>query len=97
MTRILRNHYALATVITTLIILVVSILLAGVLTYFATNVVSTRVQQESVSVTNAHIWVNAAGNAEGAIMISNLGGRDIVIGKIEIRGIPCSWGNVYYP
>ncbi len=94
--RLLKNRYALATVITTLIILVVSILLAGVLTYFATNVVSTRVQQESVSVKNAHIWVNSAGKAEGAIMISNLGGRDVVIGKIEIRGIPCAWGNVFF-
>ena len=43
MIRLLKNRYALATVITTLIILVVAILLAGVLTYFAINVVSTRV------------------------------------------------------
>ncbi len=93
--RLLKNRFALATVITTLIILVVSILLAGVLTYFATNVVSTRVQQESVSVKNAHIWVTPAGKAEGAIMISNLGGRDVVIGKIEVRGIPCAWGTIY--
>ena len=50
--RLLKNRYALATVITTLIILVVSILLAGVLTYFAINVVSTRVQQESVSISD---------------------------------------------
>ena len=58
--RLLKNRYALATVITTLIILVVSILLAGVLTYFAINVVSTRVQQESLSIANAHIWVPAS-------------------------------------
>ena len=57
MIRLLKNRYALATVITTLIILVVAILLAGVVTYFAINVVSTRVQQESLSISQAHIWV----------------------------------------
>jgi hypothetical protein len=96
MIRLLKNRYALATVITTLIILVVAILLAGVLTYFAINVVSTRVQQESLSVTNAHIWVDSTGQAEGAIMVSNLGGRDVVINQIEVRGIPCPWTNVFY-
>ncbi len=96
MIRLIRNRRALSTVITTLIILVVSILLATVLVYFAVNVVSTRVQQESLSVTNAHIWVNSAGNAEGAIMVSNLGGRDVVIKQIEVRGIPVTWTNVYY-
>ncbi len=57
MIRILKNRQALSTVVTTLIILVVSILLASVLTYFAINVVSTRVQEESLCVTNQHIWV----------------------------------------
>jgi len=55
MNKIMKNRLALSTVITTLIILVVSVLLAGVVTYFAINVVSTRVQQESLSVVDAHI------------------------------------------
>jgi len=96
MSRLLRNHHALSQVITTLIILVVSILLATVLVYFAVNVVSTRVQQEDLSVTNAHIWVNAAGKAEGAILVSNIGGRDVVINQIEVRGVPCPWTNALY-
>jgi hypothetical protein len=96
MIRLLRNHHALSQVITTLIILVVSILLATVLVYFAVNVVSTRVQQEDLSVTNAHIWVNAAGQSEGAIMVSNIGGRDVVVKQIEVRGVPCPWTNVFY-
>jgi len=90
MIRLLKNRYALATVITTLIILVVSILLAGVLTYFAINVVSTRVQQESLSISEAHLWVNPAGVAEGALMIKNTGGRDVVINQIQVCGQPCS-------
>jgi hypothetical protein len=95
--RLLKNRYALATVITTLIILVVSILLAGVLTYFAINVVSTRVQQESLLISETHIWVpatTALGSVEGAMMITNTGGRDVVINQIQVRGQPCT--SVFY-
>ena len=96
--RLLKNRYALATVITTLIILVVSILLAGVLTYFAINVVSTRVQQESLSIEQANIWVPSGATAgpfvEGALIIENTGGRDVVINQIQVRGQPCT--TVFY-
>jgi len=96
MTRILRNRLALSTVITTLIILVVSILLASVLTYFAINVVSTRVQEESLYVSKQHIWVNSAGAAEGAVMVTNNGGRDVVINKVSVRGQQSNWTDVFY-
>jgi|SRR5208337_3235482 len=97
MIRLLRNRYALATVITTLIILVVAILLAGVLTYFAINVVSTRVQQESLSISQAHIWLNSTTDtAQGALMITNTGGRDVVLNLIQVRGQPCNWTDVFY-
>jgi hypothetical protein len=96
MIRILKNRRALSTVVTTLIILVVSILLASVLTYFAINVVSTRVQEESLHVSNQHIWVDATtGNAVGALTITNTGGRDVVINKIAVRGQASAWTNVY--
>ena len=96
MSRLLRNRLALSTVITTLIILVVSVLLASALVYFAVNVVSTRVQQEDLAVTNAHIWVNVDGQAEAALMVSNIGGRDVVINQIEVRGVPSAWDDVFY-
>ena len=83
---ILKNRLALSTVITTLIILVVAVLLAGVVTYFAINVVSTRVQQESLTVSQAHVWVDADGFTEAAIMVTNTGGRDVVINQIQVRG-----------
>ena len=86
MRNILKNRLALSTVITTLIILVVAVLLAGVVTYFAINVVSTRVQQESLQVSNVHVWVDGAGVAEAAMMITNTGGRDVVISQIQVRG-----------
>jgi hypothetical protein len=87
---------ALSTVVTTLIILVVSVLLAGVVSYFAINVTSTRVQEESLQLSSQHIWVNNAGEVQGAIMITNTGGRDVVINKIAVRGQASAWGDVFY-
>jgi heme/copper-type cytochrome/quinol oxidase subunit 2 len=95
MIRLLKNRYALSTVITTLIILVVSILLASVLTYFATNVVSTRVQEENLYVSKQHTWVSQAGVAQGGVMITNNGGRDVVINKLTVRGQTMDWANVF--
>src|SRR5208337_1163417 len=89
---ILKNRLALSTVITTLIILVVAVLLAGVVTYFAINVVSTRVQQESLQVSSVHVWVDAAGTAQAALMITNTGGRDVVISQIQVRGQSSTFG-----
>jgi hypothetical protein len=100
MKNILKNRLALSTVVTTLIILVVSVLLAGVVTYFAINVTSTRVQEESIVLTKQHIWYAANGTssyaAEAAIMIINTGGRDIVLDKLAVRGQEVPWTSVFY-
>jgi hypothetical protein len=86
MRNIMKNRLALSTVVTTLIILVVSVLLAGVVTYFAINVTSTRVQEESLVLTKQHVWVNMDSSAVAALMITNTGGRDVVISKLAVRG-----------
>src|SRR4030065_1611699 len=86
MRNILKNRWALSTVVTTLIILVVSVLLAGVVTYFAINVTSTRVQEENLSLSKQHVWVAMDGTAVAAIMVTNTGGRDVVLSKIACRG-----------
>ena len=86
MRNILKNRLALSTVVTTLIILVVSVLLAGVVTYFAINVTSTRVQEENMALTKQHVWVSLNGTAVAAIMVTNTGGRDVVLSKISVRG-----------
>jgi heme/copper-type cytochrome/quinol oxidase subunit 2 len=90
-----KNRLALSTVVTTLIILVVSVLLAGVVTYFAINVTSTRIQEENLYLTKQHIWHNQTMGL-GAIMIVNSGGRDVVIDKISVRGQESQWTDVYY-
>jgi hypothetical protein len=97
MKNILKNRRALSTVVTTLIILVVSVLLAGVVTYFAINVVSTRVQEESLNLTYQHVWYNTTeSKAEAAIMITNTGGRDVVLEKIAVRGQTVASAEVFY-
>jgi hypothetical protein len=97
MKNILKNRTALSTVVTTLIILVVSVLLAGVVTYFAINVTSTRVQEESLNLMYQHIWFSTAtsGGAEAAVMITNTGGRDVVVNKVAVRGQTVPWTNVF--
>jgi len=96
---LLKSKIGLSTVVTTLIILVVSVLLATVVTYFAINVTSTRVQEEALHLTKQHIWHNGgtSGNtSQSAIMVINTGGRDIVIDKITVRGQTMDWSYVYY-
>ncbi len=99
MIKFLKNRRALSTTVTTLIILVVAVLLATVVTYFAINVVSTRVQEESLSVVKQHVWCNATGiigspsYALASLMVTNTGGRDVVINTIEVRGQVCPWND----
>jgi len=94
--KILKNKRALSTVVTTLIILVVSVLLATVVTFYAINATTTRVQEEYLQITMLHVWCTNDGNASAALMITNTGGRDAVIDKITVRGRASPWTNVYY-
>jgi hypothetical protein len=86
----------LSTVVTTLIILVVAVLLASIVTFYAINVVTTRVQEESLQIFKQHLWHNGTTYAEGAFLIINTGGRDVVIDKISVRGQESAWTTVYY-
>ena len=96
MKQVLRNRKGLSTVVTTLIILVVSVLLATVVTFYAINVTTTRVQEESLQLSKQHIWHNGAVFAEAAVLIINTGGRDVVMDKITVRGQECAWSTVFY-
>lgn len=95
--RLSKKKMGLSTVVTTLIILVVSVLLASVVTFYAINVATTRVQEESLLLTKQHIWYNATGDwSVAALLILNTGGRDVVIDKISVRGQECQWENVRF-
>ena len=96
MKRLFNSEKALSTVVTTLIILVVSVLLAGVVTMYAINITSTRTQQEDLRITKQKVWVLSNGTAYAAFSIDNVGGRDIIIDKIQVRGVEASWSSVHY-
>ena len=96
MKHLVRSKKGLSTVVTTLIILVVAVLLATAVTFYAINVVSTRVQEESLQIYKQHIWHNGTTFAEASFMIINTGGRDFVIDKISVRGQECAWNTAYY-
>jgi hypothetical protein len=94
-----KNRLALSTVVTTLIILVISVLLASVVSTFAINITSTRDQEESLTLSKPHIYLNstaASGTpnyAQATLMVVNTAGRDIVINKIAIRGQETNWND----
>jgi hypothetical protein len=94
--RVFKSKKGLSVVVTTLIILVVSVLLATVVTFYAINVTTTRVQEENIQIFKLHIWHNGTTFAEAAFLIINTGGRDLVLDKISVRGQECQWTNVYY-
>jgi len=90
MRSLLKGKKGLSTVVTTLIILVVSVLLATVVTYYAINMTTTRVQEENLRITKAHIWANSTEKLAGFVVV-NIGGRDTLIDKIQVRGRVIPW------
>jgi len=94
---LLKNRKGLSVVVTTLIILVVSVLLATIVTLYAINVTTTRVQEEALHLSKQHVWYNTTGSwAQAAVIIVNTGGKDVVLDKISVRGQECPWANLYY-
>ena len=91
----LKSKKALSTVVTTLIILVVSVLLATVVTYYAINITTTRLESEDLKITKVHIWTNSS-EAQAAFVLTNVGGRDVLLDKITVRDQNSAWSTVYY-
>ena len=81
--------------ITMLILLVVSILLAAAVTYYGTNITMVRTENEEIQFSKKHIWVNSTG-AVAAFKLQNLGGKDVLLNKIKVRGVESSWSSVWY-
>jgi len=95
--RLFYSRAALTVVVTSLIVLVISVLLAGVVCYFAINVTSTRQQEENIVLTEGHVWYSSKEDAsQAAIMITNVGGRDIVVQKVTVRGQTVDWSRSFY-
>jgi hypothetical protein len=86
MRRLLKNKKALSTVVASLVLLVVSVLLAGVASYFALNVAGSRVQQEKMYLSNVAVWYKNSSSALGSLLVTNTGETDIVLSKVTIKG-----------
>jgi len=95
MKSLLKSKRGLSTVVTTLIILVVSVLLATVVTYYAINITTTRLESEDLKITKVHIWTNSS-EAQAAFVLTNVGGRDVLLDKITVRDQDSAWTSVYY-
>jgi hypothetical protein len=91
MRRLLKNKKALSTVVASLILLVVSVLLAGVASYFALNVAGSRVQQEKLYLSNVAVWYKNSTTSLGSLLVTNTGATDIVLSKVTIKGQESPW------
>ncbi len=93
--RAFRKSVGLSGVVTTLILLVVAVLLAAVVSHYATALTLTRSQTEEVRLSKERVWVNTTG-AAAAFKLQNVGGRDILIEGVIVRNIECDWSDLYY-
>ena len=91
MRRLLKNKLALSTVVASLILLVVSVLLAGIASYFALNVAGSRVQQENLYMSNVSVWYESDNSTLGGLVVTNTGETDIVLSKVTIKGQESPW------
>ncbi len=96
MKRIGRRNRALSTPVTTMILLVVPVMLAGGTVMFAYQIISDEMQLEILRLSNQNIWAYGNGTSFAAIAVDNLGGRDVLIDKIQVRGVEAQWSTVYY-
>jgi len=90
-----RRDRGLSETVSVLILLVVAVLLSSVTAYYATNITRTRTDMEELRFSKERIWVNETG-AVAAFKIQNLGGRDILVDGIIVRGVELEWDEVYY-
>ncbi len=88
--RIGHMNRALSTVLTTIIILVASVVLATGVVLYSTSLFQTSTQQEAISVTGMQLWVHnvdANGLSWGAYAVRNTGDKILSVDKISIRGV----------
>jgi hypothetical protein len=93
--RSLSGIRGLSQVISSLILLVSSALLAsGTVAYYAMTISTVSLKQPHLIVSDAHIWVNSSG-AQAALVIDNIGDSDAVIEGIEVKSGRIQWSSVY--
>jgi hypothetical protein len=89
--RFLKSKRGLGAPVGNLIILVAAVILSTTVVLFATNVTSSQVQKEKMYIATSHIWYVNSTTSIAAIAISDTGPTDIVLNKIDIKGLQCEW------
>ena len=98
-----RGRKGLSVVVTSLIILVFSVLLAMMAINYTNGLTRARMkssQQEDVRFHKTHAWVEPLSNGTDrsviAFKLHNLGGKSIALQTIDIRGSEMDWTTVYF-
>ncbi len=90
-----KDSRGLSVVVSTLILLIVAVLLATLDSFYATNVMRARSNMEEVRYSDERVWANDTG-AVAAFKVHNIGGKDILIDSLTVRGVESEWSNVYF-
>ena len=94
----LSKKRAISTVLTTVIILVSSVVLASGVVLYGTSLFQAGTQTESIRISEIKIWVHntdATGIAWGAAGVRNTGDKVVGVDKISLRGIDIPYGQWY--
>jgi len=94
----LSKKRAISTVLTTVIILVSSVVLASGVVLYGTSLFQSGTQTEAIKVGGVKLWVHdtdTAGVAWGAVSIRNTGDKVVAVDKISIRGTDIPFGQWY--
>jgi hypothetical protein len=93
-----KNRKAISAVLTTMIILVASVVLATGIVLYGTSLFQTNANSESIITTGTQLWIDAKGNsgwAWGAFDVRNTGDKMLSVDQIQIRGQAVPYGNWY--
>ncbi|HKX82552.1 MAG TPA: hypothetical protein VJL54_09885 [Nitrososphaera sp.] len=92
-----QKRRGIGTVITTLIILIASVVLGAGVIFFGGSLFQTNTENESIQVSNTHIWVAPNGTSSVAgFVVQNTGGKVVAIQGITIRGQSVPTSSWYY-
>ena len=92
-----RKRKGLGSVITTLIILIASVVLAAGVIFFGGSLFQSNTENDAIQVSNTHIWVSPNGTSSVAgFVVQNTGGKEVSVQKITVRGQSIPIGSWYY-
>jgi hypothetical protein len=89
--RLFGNKRGLGAPVGNLIILMAAVILSTTVVLFATNVTTSQVQKEKLYITTSHVWYLNSSTSIAAVAICDTGPTDIVITKLDVKGLQCEW------